>query len=233
MNREPLHAEGQLSHYTAAEILQIQAVLNSLFFGKNPEKNHKPKLILTGGYPGAGKSAFAHQFASTNREFIRIDVDDNCLFTIPGYQKDYLEQEPEVAYTKWRPAANWIAQNAVKKALDKNYNLILVGTATSPQIPDLIAAAKEKKYSTELHGFAAPLDICLKRSKPENRFSYLDHTGDISVMIPQDHITEKRTRHTNFACACITFGNKNLDYKKEGKPLGFSCRKLHNSLFCI
>lgn len=192
MSSQTLHIDGDLAAYTKEEILQIQAVLNSLFFGKKPSKESDKRLVLTGGYPGAGKSNFAHQFERMHGDFIRVDVNDNCLFVIPGYQRDYLEKGPEAAYEKWRAASNWISQQATKKALDEGYNLLLVGTATSPFILDLIKQAKQKKYSTEFHGFAAPVEICLKRNKPENRFSYLEHTGGVSFLLPENHVTEKR-----------------------------------------
>ena len=190
MRSKPLHMDGDLKDYTQEEILQIEAVLNSLFFRKEKSSKCK-KAVFTGGHAGGGKSRFAYLLEKRYPNLVRIDINDNCLWAIPGYQRDYIENGPEAAYEKWRSASNYISRSATRKAIDEGYDFILVGTATSPHIMGLIKEAKSKGYTTEFHGFTAPLQKCLQRNHPDNRFSYLPDTGGVSFWLPEHHITDK------------------------------------------
>lgn len=187
-----LHITAALGGYTEGECLELQAVSNALFFGKAPAAEGTATLIQTGGYPGAGKSRFSYALEQQHPDYVRVDVNDNCLLRIPSYEKSYMKDGPEEAYRKWRTGSIWIAQQAARRAVEENYNLILVGTGTDPRAALLIADAKANGYTVEFNALAAGLEICRERSKPENRMSYLEDTGGVSFWLPENHISEKR-----------------------------------------
>lgn len=225
MTKNTLHVQGDLTDYSPEEQWQVHAVLNSLFLNKVP--SHQKKLILTGGFPGAGKSRFGHLYHQSHPEFVLVDVNDNCLWLIPGYRADYQEKGVEAAYEKWRVAADWISQQAIQKALNEGFNLVLVGTATSPHIVSLAEKAKMSGYTIEFYGFAAPLNICLERSKPENRFGYLSETSDISFGLPVHHITDKREPFIARLGTLMTLANNAFMYwnpsNKKNPSQAFAC----------
>ena len=192
MNDNHLHITAALGGYSEGELLELQAVTNSLFFRKTPAASGKATLIQTGGYPGAGKSRLSYAIEQRHPDYVRVDVNDNCLLPIPSYEKSYFESGPEEAYKKWRAGSIWISQQALKRAVDGNYNLIVVGTGTDPRVALLIDNAKNKGYSVEFNGLSAGLDVCRERSKPENRLSYLERAGGVSFWLPENHILEKR-----------------------------------------
>ncbi len=175
---------------TRAEISEVRDVLEKLFKGKRPSV-HK-KFIGTGGVPGAGKSRYARQLARENPNAVLVDVNDNCLCAIPGYQRDLAERGFEYAYEKWRNASNWISINANKRALDEGYDLIAVGTAASPFALKLFEEAKSKGYTVTIAGFSAPVDICLERNKAENRKTDMPENERVLFLLPENHVTDKR-----------------------------------------
>lgn len=207
-----LHITAVLGGYSEGELLELQAVTNSLFFGKTPAADGEATLIQTCGYPGAGKSRMSYAIEQQHPDYVRVDVNDNCLLLIPSYEKSYFEDGPEEAYKKWRAGSIWISQQALKRAIDENYNLILVGTGTDPRTALMIKEAKAKGYSVEFNGLSAGLDVCQERSKPENRLSYLENASGVSFWLPDNHIVEKRPAFDKIAGKLMQVANRAFMY---------------------
>lgn len=169
-------------NYTSEELEeQYKKILNYYISRYNPSE--KPKAILLGGQPGAGKTGLENMINLKN-EYVSISGDDYRKFH-PRYKELNLEYGRESSkYTQvW---ASEMTGRLIKELREKKYNLIVEGTLRKASLPLKEAEAlKENGYLVELHVIAV---------KPEKsylgtleRYEKMLANGRIPRMTPKDH----------------------------------------------
>lgn len=139
--------------------MMVESICNSIL--ENKQKHSKPKCILIGGLPGAGKSNLVEKIVKqySDRDFVVIDA-DNYRKLHPDYKE--ITKEPETAIFKTIDFANAIESELIKKSFISGLDIISVSTlrATEAINKILYEPAIENGYEIELHIISTPIAEC-------------------------------------------------------------------------
>lgn len=139
----------------------------------------KPKLIVLGGSPGAGKTTYRKAHLSVSNFHIH-DLDEVQVI-LPGYLKDLNQHGPEVAFKNWWQKAQKIANAMVRFAFDNHYNVIYDRTCgTEESFLDIKKLFDGKLYRVCLYGFWVTEAVALSRVKQREQHEQRTVTPDIT-----------------------------------------------------
>ena len=145
---------------------------------KTPDPGQKPKLILTAGAPGAGKSTvidvLAQQGLFNKNDYVYIDVDE-IRKKLPEYKNltelftrknlpDLLEKVSQFTQLE----SSLISEEIHKRALALGKNIVRDGTLrNAPFFAKIISDANEHGYESGILHVDVPVDIA--RARVESR----------------------------------------------------------------
>lgn len=139
--------------------MMVESICNSIL--ENKQKHLKPKCVLIGGLPGAGKSNLVEKIVKqySDRDFVIIDA-DNYRKLHPDYKE--IIREPETAIFKTIDFANAVESELIRKSFESGLDIISVSTlrATETINKILYEPAIENGYDIELHIISTPVVEC-------------------------------------------------------------------------
>jgi hypothetical protein len=138
-----------------------------------------PMYYTTAGAPGTGKSHFIEKHRAPNTVY--IDPDRVSLLSLSAYLKDNIIN-PELAYSTWRDASNFMTSFTLIMACVERKNIIHGTTATSPKVVGVYQALKQFGYSIQVELFFAT---------PEQRQAALAHRRGIMVQVTEEDAKAK------------------------------------------
>lgn len=131
------------------------------------EAQERPKAVLLGGQPGAGKSALA---AEAVREFrahggaVVVDA-DRMREEHPRY-KQLSKEDPQHAADRTQKEAGEWATRLTMTAVEQRRNLVVDGTMRNPEnIRDLAVRLKENGYEVEARVMAVHAETSITRAR--------------------------------------------------------------------
>jgi len=152
-----------------------EPIIQSLFTGKQPVKDRKPKFDLMGGGSGVGKSTLARKLSAEQPNSVLIDFD---------WIKRYI---PEFPFFKWEnlrtawlrvhDESRFIAQEALARALIERYDVILDTCAAGPESQALAQLVKHLGYELVLDFVDCPIETAVERIKAAARVPLTAHYG--------------------------------------------------------
>jgi predicted ABC-type ATPase len=191
--------------YTNEEKVLIKKDLNNIkdLCFNSRKSQEKPIYLATAGAPGACKSTILETYLHDQKvqdNFVYADPDQRSLkFMINTYYQSLtcyeIKKYPNYqdilknAYTKWRDASNYIANNILNYAFEGKYNIAHGTTSTSSVVSSLYKKLKEKDYKIILLLCNAPDETITKAL--ENRAQKQGF-----VQVAQDDITKKAKMFT-------------------------------------
>lgn len=163
--------------YTAEDIKNIlntlAKLINQQFSTAKIKPVEKPSYTASAGAPGSGKTFAIEKMFDinvSNGQFpvnaVYIGPDSVVLPQMDAYLHDCEEYGPEMAYTKWRDASNFIANFMLVKAINDKVNIVHDTTSTSSRVKTILDVLGKCGYTRNLHFYMA---------NKEQRAGALDH----------------------------------------------------------
>lgn len=147
----------------------------------------RPRLILLGGQPGAGKTAVliaSHAELDRSGPAIRIVGDD-----LRSYHPNFLafqKQDPETASQFTQADAGRWTEKLLAAAIDRQVNIVLETTMRTPEnVARVIGMARAAGYDVEARAVA--VNPRLSWQGNHYRFEEMLHAGD-AARIPPQHV---------------------------------------------
>ena len=140
---------------------QFQNVYSDVIFdiksNYGASKLEKPRGVILGGQPGAGKTTIHDILTEDNPDFVVINGDDYRELD-PNFDKfNELYAEKSVDYTQ--AFSNRMVEQLISDLSDEKYNLIIEGTLRTIEVPlRTCEMLKEKGYTVELAVMAVNKD---------------------------------------------------------------------------
>lgn len=127
-------------------------------------------FTLSAGGPGSGKTTFLNDWVTMMTPSVYADPDETVLKNMVMYLDDlnanqYGDDTLAMAYTKWRPASQYICNTIINRAAADGFNITYGTTATGPAIKDIFDAVHQAGYKTNILIFSAPEAVRLESAQ--------------------------------------------------------------------
>lgn len=170
-------------------------IIRDLSFCGKVAAQERPVYIASSGGPGACKSTILENFLQTKENFVYVDPDIRALkhmvYTymqeLTPYKVSQAQSYKDLlvhAYNVWRPASNYIANQLINEAYEKNFNIAHGTTLTSPSIELFFKKLQQKNYK---------IILLLCYASSETRIKIDEHRTQAQAFFqvdPQDIVTK-------------------------------------------
>ncbi len=143
---------------------EAEGLIRELVAGQRPSP--RPVAIAMAGGVAAGKSTVLRWLFAQRRvpAGAHLHDPDALMQRLPGFVRE-AAQDPRRAFATWERPARWVAEEALRRALELRADVCLDRGLLLPDSPALVQDLKERRYRLTIYHVACPLEVALARAR--------------------------------------------------------------------
>lgn len=177
---------------------------------RKPSHSDQPKIVLTAGAPGVGKTTLLQRYVQQLPDFAYICPDDVCLKQMKMTYGEYVKKTRDLAggYLKWRAGSNYGHHLITAHLVQSKTNFLYGTTASSDKTGLFLDFLKKNGYQIEILHVMAPDQV---------RWDSIAKRDKVFVQqSSQDVINKQLLVHERIQDTFLKYADKIFFYYRDG-----------------